>query len=371
MANTNFNSLRKYLNNRNNSEAGKKKTSTFVTGLAKIILRKVTEKYSEKFRAETNKMESLSKEEALKDNQNFFIDENGQPWIVVNDGETIGDIVLNQSESISIDEWFDRICEIADLNGLSLLHKIEPGDKFKVPPSVLPDITETLNSWMKEHAKDPRIANPFFFARQVRTGGDWDFKSLKGYTKNDYKYYIYNGEIIKYDAIGNIHYGYVGQAAPWSTEHILYLGAGTYQNFSDYIRNIKELIKKRDFSNYSDYLKLPEKNQNFPLYGDNTDDYYYVKKGIDLQYVDYYNDLYQTDSKSPQETIKEDDVKMRPYTPASEIGRKIFEYVKENNLVKEEKDAKKQDPQILPDYSSPIEEKYHKEPLDAENDVAL
>ena len=37
--------------------------------------------------------EEISKKEALKDNKNFMIDENGQPWLIVNEGETLGDIV--------------------------------------------------------------------------------------------------------------------------------------------------------------------------------------------------------------------------------------------------------------------------------------
>jgi hypothetical protein len=43
--------------------------------------------------------------------------------------------------------------------------------------------------------------------------------------------FIYEGQHIRSDAPGNIHYGYVGAAAEWKTSTLMY-AAGTVQQFS-------------------------------------------------------------------------------------------------------------------------------------------
>lgn len=265
--------------------------------------------YSDYFRQKTNEMAEISKEEALKDNKHFIIDEDGSPKILVHEGDTISQIIRDQSSSISTKELYERVDEVIKLNNLLDGRKIKPGDKLKVPNSVLPDVTDKLNNLMREHAKDFRITDPNYFREQVQTNGNWDIKSKPGFTKGDYKYYIYDGEIVKYDALGNIHYGYVGQAAPWSTENVLYYYAGKQQNDTD-------LMKGKDIS---------KKNQSFPLYGDNTDDQYGVYKGI----TQYFKDLNAKKNKE-SEPIDEEQVKRREYHPAQEIVRKIITEIPKN-----------------------------------------
>ena len=311
MANISINSSRQYLDNNGNLEAKKQKASTkhdsIIDRVTDDVKRKAEQKYSDFFRKETNKMEEISKKEAQKSNKNFMIDNDGQPWLIINEGETLGDIVKRQSNSISDKECYNRIAEILKLNGLSLLHKIKSGVKLKVPNSVLPDVTNDLNDMMRKHAKDPGIKDLEYFKEKVKTNGEWDLKTKPGYRAEDYKYFIYDGEIYNFDAIGNIHYGYVGQAAPWSTEHALYLGAGIYQNYSD-LKSRKNILIK---------------DQTFPIYGDNLDDFYSVKKGIDSFYRDYYKNLFPDVQTLREQKAKLDDfIKRREYKPLEERNRK-------------------------------------------------
>ncbi|MBR6199088.1 MAG: LysM peptidoglycan-binding domain-containing protein [Spirochaetales bacterium] len=288
----------------------KKRTIKNIISVKKAIEEFRAKKSSEEFRQKTNEFAKISRNEAMKDNKNFIIDDDGMPKILVQPGDTLSSIIRRQSPSISSWEMLKRIDEIVKLNKLKDKDLIRPGEKLKVPESILPDVTDTLNEWMREHAKDPEIANPFYFIERVKTGGKWDFKSNPNYSSNKYKHYIYNNEIINYDDIGNIHYGYVCQAAPWSSEDLVYFGAGTYQNWTDY-------NAEKDLS---------QKNQSFPSYGDNTNDFYAIYKGVEKYYQDLYANM---EDDSVPKTAEE--LKLRPYTPDEERERKkaVFKVLKE------------------------------------------
>ncbi|MGG0369807.1 polymorphic toxin type 44 domain-containing protein [Priestia endophytica] len=66
------------------------------------------------------------------------------------------------------------------------------------------------------------IATGQYFASKVKTGGPWDYK--RKYTGS----YIYRGNNVKGEDLGNIHYGYVGSAAGFSVT-TLKSAAGAYQ----------------------------------------------------------------------------------------------------------------------------------------------
>ena len=92
-----------------------------------------------------------------------------------------------------------------------------------------------LNSAMKKHyqemtdysIKHGRIKSYKYFKKKVRTGGEWDLKSQKEWSFLKTSVLIYNGEKLRYDDPGNIHYGYVGQA--FTGEWQLQVGAGIEQ----------------------------------------------------------------------------------------------------------------------------------------------
>lgn len=68
------------------------------------------------------------------------------------------------------------------------------------------------------------------FIDRVMPGGVWDFKSQKEWDlKPDYTYY-YNGKALRYDDIGNIHYGYVGRVL--FPEEMLLIAVGVVQVYT-------------------------------------------------------------------------------------------------------------------------------------------
>lgn len=71
------------------------------------------------------------------------------------------------------------------------------------------------------------LATGEFFASQVKTGGPWDYKLAYGPTLH----WVYNGLDMTGEDLGNMHYGFVGRAAGFSTT-ILRTAAGAYQIYS-------------------------------------------------------------------------------------------------------------------------------------------
>ena len=89
-------------------------------------------------------------------------------------------------------------------------------------PHIAPkvDVTERLNAEMKEHAQQLQeyaashtfLETGFYFAEKVNYKGDWDLKMRPDWCLSPHVTYVYDGADYRYDAIGNIHYGYVGRA---------------------------------------------------------------------------------------------------------------------------------------------------------------
>ena len=97
------------------------------------------------------------------------------------------------------------------------------------------DITKKLNAVMKAHYqemadyyyKHGRIKSYSYFKEKVQTGGEWDLKSQEEWAFLYTSKIIYNGEELRFDDPGNIHFGYVGQA--FTGEWQLKFGAGYEQ----------------------------------------------------------------------------------------------------------------------------------------------
>ena len=81
------------------------------------------------------------------------------------------------------------------------------------------DITDKLNTVMAVNTEELSQVNESFgcwaatmyFEEMVRPGGEWDFKSQASWDLDPSTTYIYEGVSLRYDDIGNIHYGYVGR----------------------------------------------------------------------------------------------------------------------------------------------------------------
>ena len=105
------------------------------------------------------------------------------------------------------------------------------------------DITETLDNAMEENAailseyKDEHnyIDTVTYFVDKVKPGGDWDFKSQEDWALDSNTTYAYNGTELRYDDIGNIHYGYVGRVI-FSSYMLLFAGGAVqiYAGRSDW-----------------------------------------------------------------------------------------------------------------------------------------
>ena len=100
------------------------------------------------------------------------------------------------------------------------------------------DLTEKINKAMKENADTLRNYKDehnykdtlTFFVNKVKPGGDWDFKSQKDWALDSNTTYAYNFTELRYDDIGNIHYGYVGRVL--FSSDILLLAGGAVQIYT-------------------------------------------------------------------------------------------------------------------------------------------
>jgi len=126
--------------------------------------------------------------------------------------------------------------EIAKLNEVDDPNVINVGQVI-MPNNGTPDVTSGLRNMMHEYAADPDINNPLYFWNKFDTGGDWDLKSQPGiYCSTvscggqEYLNYVIYGNEMRYDAPGNILYGYVGSGSWFGSPSILHHFAGNAQN---------------------------------------------------------------------------------------------------------------------------------------------
>ncbi|MBQ7007169.1 MAG: hypothetical protein IJN59_05010, partial [Oscillospiraceae bacterium] len=97
------------------------------------------------------------------------------------------------------------------------------------------DITDKLNNAMLTNAEilsnyknqNNYIDAVIFFVNKVKPGGDWDFKSQDDWALTSSVKYKYHGETLRFDDIGNIHYGYVGRVL--FSDDVLLLAGGLVQ----------------------------------------------------------------------------------------------------------------------------------------------
>ena len=123
---------------------------------------------------------------------------------------------------------------------ISFIHQTNITNKTSVSTTNLFDVTDRLNSAMKNNAQTLNKLNLYgsicgvsngvaisIFINNVKTGGNWDFKNQEDWNLKKENKYMYRNKIFKYDDIGNIHYGYIGRTL--FDENILLLGAGAVQ----------------------------------------------------------------------------------------------------------------------------------------------
>lgn len=180
-------------------------------------------------------------------------------------GDTQDVIVQSINDAFGINTDWGTIADVSfyatRLEGRPLDQLV--GQSLRIGTNVTVDISKQLNSLNSDRAKiASRLGSSSLL--NFKTGGSWDIKSSTDEVlgsgqdkKRDYWSYIYNGELVRYDAPGNINYGYVARAAGlwgWQAQGI----AAGEQIVSD--------ISQR----------------NTPSFSDNTGDRKYVQMGIDL-----------------------------------------------------------------------------------------
>jgi RHS repeat-associated protein len=166
----------------------------------------------------------------MKDPSGMFAIKTGK--VEKGDNLTLITTLLNKSNSTNY-----TVEQVAKLNNISDSDKISVGQVIK-PNNDIPDITNSLNILMKNNSENLKIKNPIYFAWKVRPYGDWDLKNSDQnyYSKTHKEGFVFNAENIRYDAPGNIHYGYVGAAGGYSSKSLKNLGSvATPINF---IKNI-------------------------------------------------------------------------------------------------------------------------------------
>lgn len=100
------------------------------------------------------------------------------------------------------------------------------------------DITDKLNTAMRINAatlnkyksNENYIKTVVYFIDKVKPGGEWDFKSQDEWALDSNTTYVYNGTELRYDDIGNIHYGYVGRVI--FNSKILLVAGGVVQIYA-------------------------------------------------------------------------------------------------------------------------------------------
>jgi hypothetical protein len=185
----------------------------------------------------------------------------GVAYAVIEPGDTLSGVLSDLKAASEI----RMVCAI---NRITDPNRIQVGQTIMIPHAIIPNVTNDLFALMRKHARDVRIHNPWFFKRMVQTGGPWDLKNLRGsvWDSTRHQYFVFLGRIIRNDAPGNIHYGYVGMAALWSTETLLIWEAGKNQ--------VARGISDPSWSGP-------------PFYGDDPEDTKNIRWGIELYRRDH------------------------------------------------------------------------------------
>ena len=112
---------------------------------------------------------------------------------------------------------YEIIKQIDEENNYDIVY--ENGTYTFVTGDVI-DITKQLNDEMRNNAntmitcleENNLVTASIYFAIKEYSGGDWDLKSQSRWNLQKDKIYKYGNQFLRYDDIGNIHYGYVGRA---------------------------------------------------------------------------------------------------------------------------------------------------------------
>lgn len=192
----------------------------------------------------------------LYDTKNGIVEKGDTPDIIVNAINNAFNIKTNWATVQEVSFYNDRF------KGQSLDQIV--GQSLWVGANITTNITQRLNNVTTDIAKEASELGSWSLIK-FRPGGEWDLKSsgdaVFSGRWNDgeriFKSYIYSGELIRYDAPGNICYGYVASSLGFR-DWVVQGGARAAQ-IADNLYHEKGLTFK-----------------------DNSGDAKYVQKGINL-----------------------------------------------------------------------------------------
>ncbi len=220
--------------------------------------------------------QSLNKYAYVLNNPLKYVDPTGMYNVEtgeIEEGDTADDIVDQVNEAFGIDTDWETIADISFFSTTNVDELV--GEYTYVNLESTADITNILNDLNNERAmfaKDTDF-NLFDLTYMFMIGGGWDIKNsgdeiLGGGIKNrKYWSYIFDGDLIRYDAPGNINYGYVSGAIGVSQDGVRN-GAVFEQFIGDTVSSIKEVFSGKSFE--------------MPSFKDNQGDLDYALQGYDL-----------------------------------------------------------------------------------------
>jgi RHS repeat-associated protein len=178
---------------------------------------------------------------------------------VVEKGDTPEIIVDSINKAFNINTNWDTIKTVSFYNerfeGKGLDDIV--GQSLRIGTSLTSDITSKLNSLNVSRAAMVEMFGEGLMALFV-PGGPWDIKNSNdpvlgsGQEGRKYWSYIYNGELIRYDAPGNINYGFVAKASGLSSNAIQ--RGARMQQFGDDLLKFKFTF--RDNNGDKKYIQL-------------------------------------------------------------------------------------------------------------------
>ncbi|MBO4588306.1 MAG: hypothetical protein J5711_05310 [Bacteroidales bacterium] len=193
--------------------------------------------------------------------------------IVDPNGDTI---VVNRYGDVIRNDKTDNSVYLSENNKMTRLGEL--GGEIKADY-----IYSNLLKKNAERAKS--MWNPFRFRKLVKTKGDWDLKNNKktiyGLGNDNRTTFLYNGNKMESQDLGNHHFGYVAKAFGLFSEEFILRQAGNYQ--------IKSGTSRSEWQTYENIHLIPKPDpmstapiipQLLPPYGDDPRDQMWIRRGF-------------------------------------------------------------------------------------------
>ena len=193
--------------------------------------------------------------------------------IVDPNGDTI---VVNRYGDVIRNDKTDNSVYLSENNKMTRLGEL--GGEIKADY-----IYSNLLKKNAERAKS--MWNPYRFRKLVKTKGDWDLKNNKktiyGLGNDNRTTFLYNGNKMESQDLGNHHFGYVAKAFGLFSEEFILRQAGNYQ--------IKSGTSRSEWQTYENIHLIPKPDpmstapiipQLLPPYGDDPRDQMWIRRGF-------------------------------------------------------------------------------------------